>query len=163
MNAGKGAESGWAAKELACNRQDAGADVGAAHLEALAGTVVAVKERGLRSAVAMGSCSPLGAGVILAEGRIMTSAHNLRWKGRSDPFDEGTKRQPTSTVRDPNYDLAVAPVGTGSHPPCYLSPIHPALGRTGREPLRLTSGCISAVDPDHLNCGKVGGSLNGSS
>ena len=57
MNAGKGAESGWAAKELACHRQDAGADIGAAHLEALAGAVAAVKERGLRSAVAMGSCS----------------------------------------------------------------------------------------------------------
>lgn len=166
MNAGWGAESGWAAKELACNRQDAGADIGAAHLEALAGAVAAVKERGLRSAVAMGSCSPLGAGLILAEGRIVTSAYNLRWKGRSIRFDDGTERQPTSIVRDPNHELAVAPVGTGSHPRCSLSPIHPAPGqpvlaavRPGRQPLRLGARCISAVDPDYANCGTVGGSL----
>lgn len=115
--------------------------------------VAAVRARGLGAVVGIGSRPPFGTGLVLAEGRILTSAHNLRWEGRSVHFGDGRSERIEAVVRDPSHDLAVASVPTGAAPPVVWGGGAVDLGRPvlaaarpGPQPLRLTVGCVSAVD-----------------
>jgi serine protease Do len=115
--------------------------------------VAAVRRRGLGAVVGIGSHPPFGTGLVLAEGRILTSAHNLRWEGRSVHFADGRQERVETVVRDPGFDLAVATVPTGAVAPIAWGLPAVDLGRPvlaaarpGRQPLRLTVGLVSAVE-----------------
>jgi serine protease Do len=114
--------------------------------EAIAGAVAAAGA----SVVGVGRA---GSGVIVAEGLVVTNAHNVRDTVEVH-FEEGTTQQARPAGVDMDGDLAVVQVPTGGHPPLVLEPGEsPALGniviglaRPRGRALRAGIGFVSGLD-----------------
>src|SRR5207248_588144 len=92
-----------------------------------------------------------GSGVVIASGRVLTAAHNLR---REDPgvvFADGRREQATLLGLDRELDLAVLEVDSGDAPVIAAAPggvgigaAVVALARPGGRALRATLGFVSS-------------------
>lgn len=112
-----------------------------------------VSERAASSVVSIGR-NARGSGVVIAEGRVLTNAHNLRDRTTTVTFVDGRSDQGTVAGVDVDGDLAVLTLDTtGATPiewPEELPDLRPgtpvfALANPGGRGLRATFGTVSAV------------------
>ena len=93
-----------------------------------------------------------GSGFVVAEGRVVTNAHNLRDRTTQVRFADGRTAQGTVTGADLDGDLVVLDVDTGSAPPLVWAAELPTPGDTvltltaGRHQPRATWGQVTAAD-----------------
>jgi S1-C subfamily serine protease len=95
-----------------------------------------------------------GSGVVVAEGRVLTNAHNLRDRSTTVTFGDGRVEQGTAAGVDVDGDLAVLTVDTTGAPPVAWA--DPAAGvapgavvlaaSRGRRGLRVTFGLVTGVE-----------------
>jgi S1-C subfamily serine protease len=119
-------------------------------LDELQHAAAAVAERVGPATVAIGR-DHRGAGVVLASGQVLTSAHNLRDRTTSVTFADGRTEQGTVRGIDADGDLVVLDVDTGDVPAVGWAPAPPALGQAvfavaRRDGLRVTFGLVSGTD-----------------
>jgi serine protease Do len=107
------------------------------------------------AAVRIGRGRGRGAGVVIADGVVLTNAHNLRDRTTSVTFADGRTEQATVTAADYTDDLAVLGVDTAGVTPVEWAPgegalsvgtvvftvTSPPIGGT-----RVTWGAVSGVD-----------------
>lgn len=124
-------------------------------LEGVAATVGQVAERVGPAVVGVGR-DGRGAGLVVAEGLVLTNAHNLRGPTVTLSFVDGRVEAAPAAGVDGDGDLAVLQVSTGAIAPVEWggapSPGHPALGEPvlvvapAGQGRRVTVGLVSAVD-----------------
>lgn len=95
-----------------------------------------------------------GSGVVIAEGRVLTCAHNLRGDEATVVFGDGRRERAEVLATDPELDLAVLSVDTaevspvawepGERSPTIGTPVL-ALANPGGRGLRVTLGFVSAA------------------
>ena len=94
-----------------------------------------------------------GSGVVIADGSVLTSAHNLRRDEVTVSFADGRREPATVAGVDPDLDLAVLSVDTGDAPAVRWEPGDElgigspvvALANPGGRGLRATLGLVSAT------------------
>jgi serine protease Do len=106
------------------------------------------------SVVGIGQRWGVGSGVVLAEGRVLTNAHNVRGNNVTVTFADGRTAEGTVAGHDIDGDLAVIDVDTGDAPalpwatgvaPEIGTPVF-ALANPGGRGLRATFGFVSGVE-----------------
>ena len=105
------------------------------------------------SVVGIGQRWGLGSGIVLAEGRVLTNAHNVRGDQVTVTFADGRTAEGSVAGQDLDGDLAVIEVDTGGAPALALADGAPAIGtpvfalsNPGGRGLRVTFGFVSGVD-----------------
>src|SRR5262245_2884960 len=86
--------------------------------DAIAGAAEAVGP----SVVGLGRGWGHGSGVVIADGQVLTNAHNLRREETTVTFADGRRETGTVTGVDSDLDLAVLAVDTGDAPPVSWEP-----------------------------------------
>jgi serine protease Do len=121
-------------------------------LTSLQETIAAVTQRVGPSVVGLGRGWGLGSGVVIGEGRVLTSAHNLRREQVTIAFADGRRETGELAAADHDLDLAVVEVDTGDAPavswepgdaPGIGTPVL-ALSNPGGRGLRTTLGFVSS-------------------
>ncbi len=106
------------------------------------------------SVVGIGQRWGIGSGIVLAEGQVLTNAHNVRGDQVVVTFADGRTAEGSVAGRDIDGDLAVIAVNTGATPalPWAASattsigtPVF-ALANPGGRGLRVTFGFVSGVE-----------------
>jgi len=106
------------------------------------------------SVVGIGQRWGVGSGVVLAEGRVLTNAHNVRGDQVTVTFADGRTAEGTVAGHDIDADLAVIDVDTGDAPalpwadgtaPGVGTPVF-ALSNPGGRGLRVTFGFVSGIE-----------------
>ncbi len=108
------------------------------------------------SVVGIGQRWGVGSGIVLAEGRVLTNAHNVRGDQVTVTFADGRTAEGSVAGRDIDGDLAVIEVDTGDVPALPWAsdsegsaglgtPVF-ALSNPGGRGLRVTFGTVSGVD-----------------
>lgn len=106
------------------------------------------------SVVGLGRGWGLGSGVIVAENRVLTNAHNIRGEEVSVSFHDGRRATGSLAGADADRDVAVVTVETGAAPPLDWEPDATtvglgsavlALADPGGRGLRVTHGFVSAA------------------
>jgi serine protease Do len=105
-----------------------------------------------RSVVGLGRGWGLGSGVVIAEGRVLTNAHNLRRDEVAVTFADGRRATAEVAGVDRDLDLAVLSVDTGDAPAITWEPdgapgigtLVIALANPGGRGLRATLGFVSS-------------------
>jgi S1-C subfamily serine protease len=119
------------------------------------------------SIVAIGS-RPRGSGVVIADGRVLTNAHNLRGEQVTVRFAEGRTTRGVAKGVDWDGDLAVVEVDTTGAPPLAWSSQTPTIGTavfaaaaTSTGGARVSFGFVSSVERAFRGPGgrPIGGSL----
>lgn len=93
-----------------------------------------------------------GSGFVVAPGRVVTNAHNVRDRTTSVRFNDDRTVQGTITGSDVDGDLVVLDVDTGDAPPLAWADEPPAAGdivvavSAGRLRLRATWGQVAGAD-----------------
>jgi serine protease Do len=93
-----------------------------------------------------------GSGFVVAPGRVVTNAHNLRDRTTSVRFADGRVAQGTVTGSDVDGDLVVLDVDTGAAPALSWSEQPPTEGdvivavTAGRQRVRATWGQVTGAD-----------------
>jgi serine protease Do len=95
-----------------------------------------------------------GSGVVVADGRVLTNAHNLRDRSTTVAFGDGRVEQGTVAGVDVDGDLAVLTVETAGTPPVAWADPAGAVGpgtvvlaaSRGRRGLRVTFGLVTGVE-----------------
>jgi serine protease Do len=114
--------------------------------------VQAVAEKVGPAVVGIGRGWASGSGVVLAPGRVLTSAHNVRHEEIGVKFTDGRREEGRVTATDPDLDLAVIEVDTGEVEPVEwagedeavaLGRAVLALSNPGGRGLRVTPGFVS--------------------
>jgi serine protease Do len=109
-----------------------------------------------------------GSGVVIAEGRVLTNAHNLRGDEVTVTFRDGRSTVGKVLGVDPDGDLAVIDVDTAGATPLAWSDAEASIGdvvfglaSTGAGPARVTAGTVSAIEQTFRGPGgsRIGGSL----
>src|SRR3954468_3919208 len=109
-----------------------------------------------------------GSGVVVADGRVLTNAHNLRGDEVTVTFRDGRSTRGTVRGVDPDGDLAVIEVDTAGATPLAWSTADASVGdvvfglaSTGAGAARVTVGTISAIEQSFRGPGgsRIGGSL----
>ncbi len=102
--------------------------------------------------VGLGRGWGVGSGVVIAAGRVLTNAHNLRHDEITVRFADGRSAPGRIAGTDPDLDIAVIEVDTGDVTPLEWGSAEPAIGRAvlalsnpGGRGLRVTLGFISSV------------------
>src|ERR1700733_7432310 len=107
------------------------------------------------SVVGIGQRWGVGSGFVLAGGRVLTNAHNVRGDHVVVTFADGTTAEGSVAGRDIDGDLAIIDVATGEAPALAWpsaaaadigTPVF-ALSNPGGRGLRVTSGFVSGVEP----------------
>ena len=122
-------------------------------LHAIGEATAVVAERTGPAVVAVGRNSR-GTGVVVAPGRVITNAHNLRDRTTQVTFADGRTAQASAAGVDVDGDLAVLEVDTGDITPlewgdtATLQAGTPVFGvaRRGTNGVRTTFGTVSATD-----------------
>ena len=123
-------------------------------LEELQSAIQAAAESTGPAVVGLGRGWGVGSGTVIAPGRVLTNAHNLRHTETTVTFHDG--RQATGTVAgsDTDLDVAVIEVDTGDIEPVKwpsdadapaLGNAVLALGNPGGRGLRVTPGFVSST------------------
>jgi serine protease Do len=103
--------------------------------------------------VGLGRGWGVGSGVVIAPGRVLTNAHNLRHQEVTVTFADGRRASARVVGSDADLDVAVLEVDTGEVQPLQFSdedetsigqPVL-ALGNPGGRGLRVTPGFVSSV------------------
>jgi serine protease Do len=106
------------------------------------------------SVVGIGQRWGAGSGIVLAEGRVLTSAHNVRGDQVTVTFADGRTAEGTVAGRDIDADLAVIEADTSGAaalpwtdgaPASTGTPVF-ALASPGGRGLRVTFGFVSGID-----------------
>lgn len=125
-----------------------------ATIEDLRQAVVTVSETVGRSVVGVGHRWAQGSGVVVARGKVLTNAHNLRHEEVTVTFSDGRTVTGRSSGVDVEGDLAVLDADTGDAPavawdgaaPASLGTPVFALADPGGRGLRVTFGLVSGTD-----------------
>lgn len=134
-----------------------------AELEGAAGRVA---ERVGVATVSIGR-SPRGSGIVVAPGRVLTNAHNLRDRTTQVGFADGRTAQAAVLAVDAGSDLAVLEVDTADVAPLEWADRVPGVGAAvfslarGVRGVRLSVGFVSGVDRTFRGPGgrPIGGGL----
>jgi serine protease Do len=119
------------------------------------------------SIVAIGA-RPRGSGVVIADGRVLTNAHNLRGEQVTVRFADGRTARGDAQGVDWDGDLAVVEVDTTGAPPLAWSSQTPTIGTavfaaaaTSTGGARVSFGFVSSVERAFRGPGgrPIGGSL----
>src|SRR3954454_15449263 len=86
--------------------------------DTIAGAVEAVGP----SVVGLGRGWGHGSGVVIADGQVLTSAHNIRREDVTVSFHDGRRVRAELAGSDPDLDLAVLSVDTGAAPAVRWAP-----------------------------------------
>jgi serine protease Do len=121
-------------------------------VQTLQDTIAGVAERVGPSVVGLGRGWGHGSGVVIAEGQVLTSAHNLRREEVTVSFHDGRRERAELAGSDADLDLAVLVVDTGDAPPVRWEPGDApgigapvlALANPGGRGLRATLGFVSS-------------------
>lgn len=106
------------------------------------------------SVVGIGQRWGVGSGIVLAQGRVLTNAHNVRDDQVTVTFTDGRMAEGSVAGQDLDGDLAVIEVDTGDAPSLTWAggttatigtPVF-ALANPGGRGLRVTFGFVSGVD-----------------
>jgi serine protease Do len=106
------------------------------------------------SVVGIGQRWGVGSGIVLAEGRVLTNAHNVRGDQVTVTFADGRTAEGTVAGHDIDNDLAVVSVDTGEAPALPWAsdgsaeigkPVF-ALSNPGGRGLRVTFGFVSGIE-----------------
>jgi serine protease Do len=136
-------------------------------LEELSGAIRAVHASAGSSVVGIGR-GIRGSGIVVADGRVLTNAHNLRGDEVTVTFRDGRSTIGTVSGVDADGDLAVVTVDTTGSTAIAWSDTEPGLGdavfalaATGSGTARVTAGYVSAVERTFRGPGgsRIGGSL----
>jgi serine protease Do len=120
-------------------------------LDELPAVVATIAERIGTATVAIGR-DRRGAGVVIADGQILTNAHNLRDRTTQITFADGRVAQAEVLGVDDVGDLVVLAADTTGATPAEWSTEVPVAGAAvfaaarGRQGLRITFGLVSGVD-----------------
>lgn len=107
------------------------------------------------STVGIRSRQSAGSGVIVAEGVVLTNAHNVRDAHMEVVFHDGATEDGSVIAGDPDADIALLRAATGERPPITWRPADAdvslgvpviALANPAGHGLRATFGTISALD-----------------
>ena len=106
------------------------------------------------SVVGIGQRWGIGSGIVLAEGQVLTNAHNVRGDQVVVTFADGRTAEGSVTGRDIDGDLAVIAIDTGSTPALPWAATTAAglgtpvfgLANPGGRGLRVTFGFVSGVE-----------------
>src|SRR5215831_6828446 len=106
------------------------------------------------SVVGIGQRWGVGSGVVLADGRVLTNAHNVRGDQVTVTFADGRTAEGSVTGHDVDGDLAVIDVDTGGVPavpwadgaPAEIGMPVFALANPGGRGLRVTFGFVSGIE-----------------
>jgi serine protease Do len=115
-------------------------------------TIAGAAERVGPSLVGLGRGWGHGSGVVIADGQLLTSAHNLRREEITVSFADGRRESGTLAGVDSDLDLAVLSVDTGDAPAVRWEPVDElgigapvvALANPGGRGLRATLGFVSS-------------------
>src|SRR5215218_695347 len=122
-------------------------------VDSLQEAIVGAAERVGPSVVGLGRGWGPGSGVVIADGRVLTNAHNLRREEVTVAFADGRRETGRVVASDPDLDLGAVEVDTGDAPlvvwepngqPGIGSPVV-ALANPGGRGLRATLGFVSAA------------------
>ena len=122
-------------------------------LEEIGAAVRELSERLDRSVVGVGQRWTRGSGVVVAEGKVLTNAHNLRGREVTVTFGDGRKAEATVAGVDPDGDLAVLDVDTAGavaiewpdgDTPAIGEPVF-GVANPGGSGLRVTFGLVSGT------------------
>jgi len=136
-------------------------------LEELSGAIRAVNDAAGSAVVGIGR-GIRGSGVVVADGRVLTNAHNLRGDEVTVTFRDGRSTRGTVRGVDPDGDLAVVDVDTSGAAALAFADGEPAIGdlvfglaATGAGPARVTAGFVSSVERTFRGPGgsRIGGSI----
>jgi S1-C subfamily serine protease len=120
-------------------------------------TIASTAERVGPAVVGLGRGWGRGSGVVVAPGRILTNAHNLRGTQVTVNFGDGRVETGTVAGSDPDFDLAAVQVETGDVEPVDWQPDAVAasigapvvaLANRGGRSLRATLGFVSSAGRD---------------
>jgi S1-C subfamily serine protease len=109
-----------------------------------------------------------GSGAVIADGRILTNAHNLRGDEVTVTFRDGRTGRGAVRGVDPDGDLAVIEIDTTGATTLDWSTADAAIGdvvfglaSTGAGPARVTAGTVSAIEQTFRGPGgsQIGGSI----
>jgi serine protease Do len=123
-------------------------------LEELSLTIGGIAERIGPSVVGIGRGWGVGSGVVVADGRVLTNAHNLRRDETTVRFADGRSERGRVAGADTDGDLAVIEVDTGDAPALEWgdpeaavigTPVF-ALANPGGRGLRVTFGTVSSAN-----------------
>jgi serine protease Do len=123
-------------------------------LQELEASVQSVAERVGPSVVGLGRGWGVGSGVVIAPGRVLTNAHNLRHDEVSVTFADGRRESARVAGSDLDLDVAVLVLDTGDAPPVQWPEEleEPVIGRAvlaianpGGRGLRVTPGFVSST------------------
>ena len=93
-----------------------------------------------------------GTGVVIAEGKVLTSAHNLRDRTTQVTFADGRAEQARVLGADSDHDVVVLEVDTAGAPALTWAPESPAVGDVvfavgrSRRGERVTFGVVTGSD-----------------
>src|SRR5215218_6475021 len=115
-------------------------------------TIAAVAKGVGPSVVGLGRGWGHGSGVVIADGQILTSAHNLRREEVTVSFQDGRRERGELAGSDGDLDLAVLAADTGHAPAVRREPVEApgigaavvALANPGGRGLRATLGFVSS-------------------
>jgi serine protease Do len=138
-------------------------------LEELQQAIAKVAERTAPAVVGIGGHWRRGSGVVVAENRVLTNAHNLHSGGATCVFADGRKERGRLLGEDMDGDLAVIEVDTaGAKPLPWASGALPAVGAAvfavvsaASGGVRTTVGLVSGVERSFRGPGGrlIGGSI----
>lgn len=125
-----------------------------ATIEGLQEAVAGVAERVGPSVVGIGHRWARGSGIVIAPGRVLTNAHNLRGEEATITFGDGRTERGRPAGVDLDGDLAVVDVDTGEAPALSLNGTsRPSIGKAvfalsnpGGLGLRVTFGLVSGTE-----------------
>jgi serine protease Do len=128
--------------------------VAVAVLDEIQASIRQLSEGAGPSVVGIGQRWGVGSGVVLAEGRVLTNAHNVRGDQVTVTFADGRTAEGTVAGHDIDADLAVIDVDTGGAPALPWAdgsasgvgtPVF-ALSNPGGRGLRVTFGFVSGIE-----------------
>jgi serine protease Do len=121
-------------------------------LEELQTTISAAADAVGPAVVGLGRGWGLGSGVVVADGRVLTNAHNVRRDEPTVTFADGRTASGRIAAADADNDLAVIEVDTAGAPAVQWADAAPQLGAAvialanpGGRGLRATLGFVSAA------------------
>ena len=120
-------------------------------------TIASTADRVGPAVVGFGRGWGRGSGVVVASGRVLTNAHNLRGPEVTVNFADGRRETGVVAGSDPDFDIAVVQVETGDVVPVEWDPAAVAatigapvvaLANRGGRGLRATLGVVSSAGRD---------------
>jgi serine protease Do len=120
-------------------------------LEELSNSIDRLAKSAGSSVVRLGGGWRSGVGVVIADGFVLTNAHNLADEPVPVRFTDGRRAEGRTAGVDIDGDLAVVAVDTAGAPALEWSPLAPAVGNVvfavtpGESGPRVTLGTISSV------------------